>query len=252
MSHFSPSVSPQVSLTHSSRHTPLNTPPRKLSGDQANLQASPLKDVPIDPALLDVTVDTPQANNVQNQSRDQAQALGVQVSDGEKQEDYNPFATPAGDDFGLTADQLLHPLRPGDPFEFSLAPSADPSDSTGRGQAKAVNGPTKTPWSLNTDLNEGYTDSQPASTTFTESPGLGEDGLYHGQPWAEVSREGSMTDLNSYVGSTKGLGTAASSESGYEPNGVQGVQEGVPPPRPKKSHARKVSPQVYVHTWERY
>lgn len=47
-----------------------------------------------------------------------------------------------------------------------------------------------------------------------------------------------MTDLESYVGVTKGLSTtAASSESGYEP---MNKGEGVPPPRGKKSHARKV------------
>ena len=48
-----------------------------------------------------------------------------------------------------------------------------------------------------------------------------------------------MSDLDSYVGATKGHNTAASSESGFDPKDPD-ADGGIPPPRTRKSHARKV------------
>ena len=54
-----------------------------------------------------------------------------------------------------------------------------------------------------------------------------------------------MTDLSSYVSGTKGISTYGSSESGYDMGGYADVdgesEQGVPPPKQRKSHARKVS-----------
>jgi hypothetical protein len=107
------------------------------------------------------------------------------------------------------------------------------------------------PWRLQTVLSTNDPESQPPTSSASPiTPGLGIEGLYHGQGY-DMSRESSVTDLSSYVGATRGMGstTAESSESGYEVGGYgteggQDEQAGVPPPKPKKSHARRVSRQV--------
>lgn len=99
-------------------------------------------------------------------------------------------------------------------------------------------------WGLRT--SNLHVESQPPSsvTGSPETPtGLGLDAIYANQPY-DSSRQSSMTDLESYVAATKGISTNASSDSGYDlggygdPNDLGGP--GVPPPKEKKSHARKV------------
>ena len=121
-------------------------------------------------------------------------------------------------------------------------------------QAQDASRPVIPPWNLTTEGLSSGTDSQPQTST-SNSPstpvGLGADGLYHGQAYEEMSRQNSMTDLNSYIGSD------LTSESGFdmmrhlvdpdaegsEVGQAEGVDKdgGVPAPKPKKSHARKVS-----------
>ncbi len=98
--------------------------------------------------------------------------------------------------------------------------------------------------------NLGVNDSQPP-TASSESPStpavLGMEGIYANQ--YDMSRPSSMTDLGSYVAATKGISTNTSSESGYELGGYADPEfdagQGIPPPRPKKSHARKVRSFAY-------
>lgn len=121
-------------------------------------------------------------------------------------------------------------------------------------QAQDIGRPAIPPWNLTTEGLSSGTDSQPQTST-SNSPatpvGLGAEGLYHGQAYEELSRQNSMTDLNSYIGSD------LTSESRFEMMGhlvdpdaegsevgqPEGVDKdgGVPAPKPKKSHARKVS-----------
>ncbi len=90
-------------------------------------------------------------------------------------------------------------------------------------------------------------ESQPRSSS-TDSPatplGLSMDGIYADQSY-DISRQSSMTDLGSYLGATKGISTNSSSESGYDMGGYVDPENeggpGVPPPKGKKSHARKAS-----------
>lgn len=111
--------------------------------------------------------------------------------------------------------------------------------------------PSQLPWSLETH-GLGNT-SQPA-TSSSESPAtpLGIDGFYHGSSVGigdntDLSRQSSVSDFQSFLGAEKGISTTASSESGYDDEAynpaLAKVEEGggIPPPRPKKSHARKVS-----------
>jgi hypothetical protein len=110
------------------------------------------------------------------------------------------------------------------------------------------------PWPLSTQRLAN--DSQPATSASEASPstpGLGIDGLYQSTDFDD-SRQSSMSDFGSLLGATKGISTTASSESRYEPMDPAPEREnegaGIPPPRPKKSHARKVSRMVRVLTRE--
>lgn len=118
--------------------------------------------------------------------------------------------------------------------------SQPPPPSTGEQSATASpisNAPARAfPWRLQTDVT-GDSSQPTSSASSPATPGLGPDGLYHGQRDWTPSRQTSMSDMESYVGATKGLSTAASSESGVDKSSL----ENIPPPKPKKSHARKVS-----------
>lgn len=100
------------------------------------------------------------------------------------------------------------------------------------------------PWPLAT---HGLTsDSQPATSASDASPstpGLGFEGVYQNNEFGD-SRQSATSDFGSLLGATKGISTTTSSESGYEPiepaQKSEGDVAGIPPPRPKKSHARKV------------
>ena len=193
-----------------SRHTPPHSPPRRKSADG---------EIPIDPELVDAEGEPDTAAPPSD-----TDPAGPVAHGAERSALDSKWAA-------LGPDELLHAPRPGD--EFAIDPTL------------ALHGIT--PWSLRTsNLNVSETQPPTSASSSPATPvGLGADGLYHDQPFG-FSRQSSTTDLGSYVAATKGISTTASSESGFDigshEQGVEGDgPAGVPPPKPKKSHARKVS-----------
>ncbi|KAK4685816.1 hypothetical protein P7C73_g4324, partial [Tremellales sp. Uapishka_1] len=98
-------------------------------------------------------------------------------------------------------------------------------------------------WHLQT-ANLSGVDSQPVSAS-SEAPktptGLQLGGLY-GAGY-DISRGNSSSDLASYAGNANALRSTSSSEAGYDPRAEAGGS--LPPPKAKKSHARK-QPEGHV------
>lgn len=184
-----------------------------------NIKAADSADIPIDPRLLDGS------ENIQ-QIQSQPAIHGVPTQGIHTQED-----DPA----------------PIDPQAIEV-PEGTPSVGENLTNTSMTASSTLTPWALNTS-NLQVTDSQPpsSSTSTPLTPGLGADGLCHGKRF-DLSRQSSMSDFSSYLGATKGFSSAPSSEDGYDmgdaeykPDGQTGDgQGGIPPPKVRKSHARKV------------
>jgi hypothetical protein len=101
------------------------------------------------------------------------------------------------------------------------------------------------PWPLTT---RGLpSDSRPTSSNSEASPstpGFGFDSVYQSTEFGD-SRQSSTSDFGSLFGASKSVGTPVSSESNYEQMNTVPKKESegadIPPPQPKKSHARKVS-----------
>jgi len=119
-------------------------------------------------------------------------------------------------------------------------PAADPDNPRPIDLSDASRHVSLPPWQLQTSCL--ILDSQPPTSASSSPATPVQDGLYLGETF-DTSRHGSTTDFESFVGATKGFSTAASSESDFDPGDRHGDRSGtggIPPPRPKKSHARKV------------
>ena len=199
-----------------SRHTPPGSPARRRSADDAQSSFSQ-----IDLTLLDR----------------QPLESGLAPFDFPKR----PAPTRSQTDSGVLESQRPPQARTNGPFSLD-------SDIVASQRKSSHNG---LPWHLSTSSLQ-VTESQPPSgLTDPASNIAGHDAFSYLKDTGsfDLSRQSSTADFDSFLGATKGGSTDAGSEAAFEPvatdspgNGTPGDSAGgIPAPKAKKSHARKVS-----------